>query len=322
MTIVKTVPKAGRSYKVTQNGPADVSEKYQVVLNEPLDIDELPTSFTGVPAINSAHPNRPGYYALSYDVTQPDANAKHTLDVVVKYGPADITITPPDPEHQTPGTTEEVTEWGWDDGMGEKELTASTDMPPKAVLNSAGDPFENVPTVYVPTPTFTKVVRSSVRKTYSQYLCRVNSESLEIGDMTCPAGTLLCSVAERKLIGEVALPYEYTIHLKYRSNVVPVGTGATLTEVGWDVAIVDAGMREIDAETNKLKLIQVVSQETGQPATVTSPELLNGSGMAQGRGSGGAAQPVILVFRAYERAAFPSWFYSEPPTPTPPTPNE
>ena len=315
ITIIKTVAKAGRSYKVDGNGAGDVSLKYQVVLSAPLPIDELPTSFTGVPAIGSKHPNRPGLYALSYDVSQPDANAKHTLDVVVKYGPADITVS--EPSQSDPGETVVVTEWGWDDGTGEKELTASIDTPPVPVLNSAGDPFDSAPTVYVPTPTFTKTIRCSRRKTYSQYLCRVNSEPLTIGDMACAAGTLLCSVAERKLIGETLLPYEYTVHLRYRSNKVPIGTGATVTEVGWDAAIVDAGMREIDGDTGKLKLIQVPSLETGTMSTVTSPELLNGSGIAISRSSGTPAQPVILWFKAYDRATFPSWFYSEPPTPTP-----
>lgn len=314
MTITKTIPKAGRSYKVDLNGASDVSKKYQVTLDAPLNIDELPTSFTGVPAIGSVHPNRPGYYALSYDISQPDGSAKNTLDIVVKYGPADITIN-----GQMPDEMEAVTEWGWDDGTGDKELVntvgPSANDAPEPVVNSAGDPFDSSPTISVPTPTFTKVIRTTSRKHYSPYLCTVNDTELTIGDMVCPKDTLLCTVAEKKLIGEEKLPYEYTIHLKYRSNIVPHGETGAETEIGWNVGIVDAGMREIDGATHKLKLIQTISKETGKPANVTSPELLDGHGVAQTRDASGHATPIVLIFSAYKEATFPNWFYSEPPTP-------
>ena len=314
MTILDTIPKAGRSYKVGLDGASDVSEKYQLTLSAPLDIDELPTSFTGVPAIGSAHPNRDGYYALGYDVSQPDGSAKHTLDITVRYGPADITF-----DELTHEAIEAVTEWGWDDGTSDKELVntvgPSANDAPQPVVNSAGDPFDSSPSTTVPTPTFTKVIRTATRKSYSQYLCTVNDAELTIGDMTCPANTLLCTVAEKKLIGEKNLPYEYTIHLKYRSNIVPDGETGAETEIGWNVGIVDAGMREIDGTTNKLKLIQTISKETGKPATVTSPELLDGHGAAQSRDASGHATPIVLIFSAYKQADWPEWFYSEPPTP-------
>ena len=79
MTVKATKFKAGRSYKVGQNGAGDVSLKYQVILEEPLGENELPTSFAGVPAIGSVHPSRPGLYALSYDVSPPDGAAKPSL---------------------------------------------------------------------------------------------------------------------------------------------------------------------------------------------------------------------------------------------------
>ena len=316
MTIQKTIAKAGRSYKVNENGATDVSQKYQLTLDSPLTISELPTSFTGVPAIGSAHPNRPGFYALYYEVTQPEGNAKHTLDVVVNYGPADITIDPLEPTN-----IDQVTEWGWDDGTGEKELVNSVGANPKPVVNSAGDPFESVPTVSVPAPVFTKVIRTTTRKSYAQYLCTVNDAALTIGAMSCPIGTLLCTVAERKLIGEEKYPYEYTIHLKYRSNKI-LDNNNNLKEIGWDVAIVDAGMRAINTTTQMLELIELPMGKSGELATVTSPALLDGSGHARDITMSNY-KPVILEFQAYERTSFPNWFYSEPPTPgvsvTPPS---
>ena len=322
MTITKTVVKAGRNYKVTQNGPGDASIKYQVVLAAPLGANELPMEFTGVPKIGSEHPTQKGLFATEIAVSQPDGAAKSTLDITVTYTRANITETPGDPGADPPtvDTIEAVTEWGWDDGTGEKELVSTVETSPKAVVNSAGDPFDSVPTVSVPTPTFTKVVRSSARKPYSAYLCTVNDRALTIGDMTCPTGTLLCSVAEKKVIGEWRLPYEYTVRLKYRSNIVPNAETGVDTEVGWDATAVDAGMRELDTSASPpaLKLIQIVSKETGQPATVTAPELLDGHGHAVTRTSAGAAQAVVLTFPAYRRTQFPEWFYSEPPTPPKP----
>lgn len=319
MTVKATKFKAGRSYKVGQNGAGDVNIKYQLVLQDPLGETELPTAFPGVPAIGSEHPTRSGLYALSYDVTQPDGAAKNTLDVVVNYGPADITVTPG--EQGQPDVIDVVTEWGWDDGTGEKELVSSVAVgseDAKPVVNSAGDPFDSVPMVYAPAPTFTKVVRSSELKAYAPYFCTVNEKSIPVGGVTCLPGTLLCTIAMKKIIGEWRMPYEYTIHLRYRSNIVPDAETGVETEIGWDAAVVDAGMREIDSTTHKLKLIQVISKETGQPATVTAPELLDGHGAAQTRDSQGQVAPIVMTFHAYARADFPEWFYSEPPTPTPP----
>lgn len=316
MVITATKVKAGRSYKVGINGAEDVSVKYQLVLAAPLGESELPLSFSGVPQIGTAHPTRSGFKVIGYDVSQPAGAAKSTLDVVVRYAPTDLTITPPG--ETTPEKVEEVTEWGWDDGTGEKDLVADA-LTGKPVVNSAGDPFDTAPTHTVPMPTFTKVIRSSEQKSIMAFLCKTNDTALAIGGVTCAPDTLLCTISMRKIIGEWRMPYEYTVHLRYRSNIVPDAETGMPVEVGWNAAVVDAGMRAIDSETGKLTLIQVISQETGEPATVTSPELLDGHGAAQSRGSGGSAQPIVLTFHAYQQVTFEEWMYSEPPTPTPPS---
>lgn len=322
MTVEKTIIKAGRGYKVDSNGASDVSVKYQLVLSEPLGATELPVEFLGVPKVGSEHPTRPGFYVLGYDVNQPDGAGKSTLDITVKYGPADITITPG--EQGEPDVVTAVTEWGWDDATGDKELITSVAVgneAAKPVLNSAGQPFDTVPTVSVPTPTFTKVVRSSQRQSgYSAFMCTVNDAQVVIGDMTCAAGTLLCTIAEKKLIGEWQMPYEYTIHLRYRSNIVSntypqIASG----EIGWDAAVVDAGTKAINSNTGKLETIMTMGAESKQPCAVTSPELLDGHGHQVTRDSQGQATPTVLTFHAYPRAHFPDWFYSEPPTPQPPS---
>jgi hypothetical protein len=136
---------------------------------------------------------------------------------------------------------------------------------------------------------------------------------MTIGSVTCPAKSLLCTVCEKINIGDEVWPYQYTIRLRYRSNIIRRTYADAAEEIGWDVAVVDAGMRELDTN-GKPKLIQIMSQETGQLATVTSPELLDGSGHRVDRSgsTGGSGQPVLLVFQAYKTATFPHWFTSEP----------
>jgi hypothetical protein len=190
------------------------------------------------------------------------------------------------------------------------------------VLNSAGDPFNTVPQVETPSPTFTKVVRFGQRKTgWFDYNCKVNAQSMTIGGITFPTGTLLCTVCETIDIANFNWPFKYSVRLRYRTNKALLnGETANVTECGWDAVVCDAGMREVDSTTGQLKLIQVVSAETGQLSNVTSPELLNGNGQAVTRGSGvSTVAPYNFRFKAYEDASFPAWFVSQPATALTPT---
>ena len=178
-TIVKVVPKDGTTYDVTENGATDIRLHYQVILSGPMPASELITAFsdgtTAIPAINSVHPARPGMYVSKYIVSQPKDAAKHTLDVTVEYSAtgASTDNTQDDPEEEPVATENQVTEWGWDDGTSERELNESVDGNP--VINSAGDPFDSVPEVEAPAPTFTKVIKFGSSRRYAQYLCTINA---------------------------------------------------------------------------------------------------------------------------------------------------
>lgn len=317
-TVLEVKAKEGTTYAVDENGARDIRQKYQVILSEPLASGELLTSFSAggvrVPAIGSAHPARPEYYAERYEISQPSGAAKATLDITVVYVPsAYSTETIEGDEDEDPiEVVSQVVEWGWDSSTSDRELV--TDAAGVAVLNSAGDVFESVPSVQTPAPVFTKVIKMPQRVAgYSALNCKVNTGQLQIGDMTCPPFTLLCTISERRNIGDPVYPYTYTVNLKYRSNRVKRGGDTQMSEIGWHVAIADAGMREIDDTTGKLKVIQSVSQETGELVSISSPELLDGHGHAIARSaSGSAAEPYNLVFAAYESADFPNWLYSEP----------
>ncbi len=313
--VISVKKKDGASYDVDTSGATNIEVPYQVVLSAPLDCaSELLTSFSGdnvaIPAIGAAHPDRAGYSVSKYRIKQPKGAAKNTLDVTVIYEPT-LTTTETEGEGEEEVEIESVIEeWGWDDSTSERELV--NDVNGEPVVNSAGDPFDTVPTVQVPSPVFTKVMKCAVRRSFSQYMCKINSAAVTIGNVTCDAYTLLATISEKKNIGDSEYPYTYTVRLRYRSNLVTLEDSTTPTEIGWNVALVDKGMREIDVETGFLKIIQTISKETGEAVAVTSPELLDGEGHAIGRSaSGSAAVPYVFERPAYLTATFPSWFYSE-----------
>ena len=295
--------RAGRKYSVNAGGIVSLKKDFLVVQDAVMSEDGEVASFSGVPAIGSAHPLFPGLVVASYDVQEGEGKDKQTLVVTVNYEPVTI--------ETTGGEGGEVTccvdEWGWDDGTDEKELVAGVDG--TEVLNSAGDPFDSVPKILAPAPVFTKVMRFKERQTgWSSSNCKVNAAQVTIGGVAYPVGSLLCTVAEKRIIGDEDWKYQYTVHLRYKSNPVKIAAAQTATDIGWDVAVVDAGMRALDEMGDK-KLIHVVDKETGKLCTVTSAALLDGTGHKL---EDGADHPYVFRFQAYERASFPAWFYSEP----------
>ena len=132
--------------------------------------------------------------------------------------------------------------------------------------------------------------------------------------MDCPAKTLLAVISEKRIFDDEDYKYRYTINLKYKSNMSMFGAGTTPIEFGWDIPVVDAGMRELDSnDSNKPKVIMATDSETNQPCAVTSAELLDGSGHKAARDSTtGKASPYIIRVQAYEQDTFPSQLYSEP----------
>ena len=300
---IQVKQKAGRKYSVDSGGITTLKKDFIVIQDAVMAANGETVTFSGVPAIGTAHPSYPGLYVQSYDVQEGEGKDKQTLIVTVNYGPQTT---------ETSGTGQDavtvaVDEWGWDDGTDEKELVTGVDGTP--VLNSAGDPFESVPKVMAPAPVFTKVMKFKTRQSgWASSNCKVNSAAITVGGVECPIGSLLCTVGEKRLIGNADWKYQYTVHLRFKSNKVKIGGANTLTEIGWDVAIADAGMREIDEDTGEKKLIRTIDKETGKMCTVASAALLNGEGAKLAD----EAEPYNFRFQAYERASFPSWFYSEP----------
>lgn len=298
-----TKRKDGRKYKVDSGGINSLRRKYQIVMDSTMDSETL--SFSNVPAIGSAHPSFNYLFVSSYDIEEGEGVAKQTLTVWVNYERSDVHVDGEGAQQ----TTCAVEHWGWDASTDQKELVTDADGNP--VLNSAGDPFDSVPQISVYSPVFTKIVKFTTRQSSAMGCnCKVNSGAVTIGSMSCPEGSLLCSVEEERLIGDANWKYRYTIRLKYKTNKVKIAGANTLTDIGWDVAVTDAGMREL--QNGMPVIITRPGKENGVPCAVTSPELLDGQGGAVARSaSGTAAVPYNFRFKAYERTSIPSWFYTE-----------
>lgn len=315
MQILKTVLTAGRTYKVDDGGMDDLRETYKVVLDEPMPRAQEMESFPGVPAIGSKHPKYDGCIVGDYEVSEGSDGDKIVLTVVVSYERATSeTIAIPE-EEDSPAEelTSQVTQWGWDSGTAEREM--AQDTAGKSVLNSAGDPFDSLPHYSIPEPTFTKVMKFTKRPgSIRQYKCVVNDSEVTIGADTYPAGTLLCDISEVRDLSDKHWNYQYTISLKYRSQTIDFNPNESQDgegeEIGWDIAICDAGMRECKDGVKKT-LIRVKDSETGEMCTVASPALLNGHGEAIGEDS--SEKACFLRFKPYKAVKFPDWFTSEPP---------
>jgi hypothetical protein len=316
MMILKTVLTAGRTYKVDDGGMDDLRETYKVVLDGPMPRAQELVSFPGVPAIGSKHPKHNGCIVGDYDVSEGSDGDKIVLTVVVIYERATSETIAIPGEEDTPAEelTSQVTQWGWDSGAAEREM--AQDATGKAVLNSAGDPFDSLPHYSVPEPTFTKVMKFTKRPgSILEFKCKVNKSPVTIGADTYPPGTLLCDISEVRDLNDKHWNYQYTVTLKYRSQFVdlnPVNTDdGSGEEIGWDVAICDAGMRECKDGVTKT-LIRIRDGETGEMCSVTSAALLNGRGIAIGEDSESTVAHY-LRFKPYRAVDFPAWFTSEPP---------
>lgn len=310
-TIVKL--RSGRTWGVDSSGLKSVERKYIVYKADGSKLfssQNEPKSIEGIPAIGSAHPSESRLKAREYRFEEGTGAESNSLIVTVVYGF-------PEGDDQSEGgegeeTNYQCTEWGWDSSTDSRELNSDA-VTGSPICNSAGDIYASVPTISVPAPVFTKAMKFVDRQSGAlAHSCKVNESPVSIGGISYPAATLLCTISEKRIFNDPKYNYLYTVQLKYRTNKVVLNGSGSAQEIGWDVAITDAGMRERDRE-GKLVLIKSIDPETGTPFVVTSPELLDGSGKAVDRSSSGDVTAINWKYNAYERTRFPDWFFSEPP---------
>lgn len=95
-------------------------------------------------------------------------------------------------------------------------------------MNSAGDPFDSVPTVESPTPVFTKVMKTKqLKSTWLSYNCKLNKNTVDAAGFECAPNTLLANVAVSRIFGDPTWKWRYTVQLRYKSNLSMLGLGTT-----------------------------------------------------------------------------------------------
>lgn len=308
-----TIQRDGRTWSVNGDGINSLKRRYTIVLdsnNLSANGEIANLSAYGIPAIGSHHPSYEYLVVRSYDVEEGEGSEKKLLKIDVNYS-----NTSSEPEEGEGLSAFAVEQFGWESGVNQKDVTINLfDGQNKdgALLNSAGDPFDTVPQCDFPAPIFTKVVKTKILKSdWMQYNCKINTNTVEAAGMSCAPKTLIASVSVQRLFDDPVWKYRYTIQLRYKSNMSMLGAGTTPIEFGWDIPVVDAGMREL--KDGKPQVIMSIDQESKLPCAVTSPELLDGSGTKAERDAGtNRAKPYVIRVQVYEDETFPSDFYSEP----------
>lgn len=148
------------------------------------------------------------------------------------------------------------------------------------VLNSANDPFEPAPTRFKSNVVLTVKVNAATfsGSTALGYCNKTNSDTFQGAD----PGTLLLSI-------ESAVTQEHDATGSYWAITYQMEYDPD----GWDLEILDAGMRQLDDQGEKTNIL-IKGRE------VTTPQLLDGAGEVLAKG----ANPEYLDFKRYERIAF------------------
>lgn len=301
---------SGREWNVTKESdvvtPTGVTVTYEVFFAAPVDNAALFTSVTGLPAIGAAHPSFPSLFAQGYKVKEGEGSAKNRYEIGVEYAPVSVTGTPEEGEE---GVQPEcyVESIGWRTGSVARDFVVDAETG-VAVLNTAGQPFESVPQVDRPSPTWFKTFKTKGRQAgYVSFYGSVNGADMTVGGYSCAKDTLRCVQADEERIfnDPSGYNYRYTIALQWMSNKVKLQDANTATECGWQLAIVSTGT--VQRTSSGLMRITVPDQ-SGSDVPVSAPVLLDG----QGRYSAARTSPYTVPFVAYPRKTFPSIFTSEP----------
>ena len=299
----------GREWSVDAQGAQTLTCKYLAFVENPIANASLPTTFTGLPAIGSAHQSFPGLFAQSYKIHEGEGSEKTRIEIDVEYAPVSTTGTPGEDEEEGEPIENYVEAIGWRSGSVSRDLVADATSG-VAVLNSAGMPFESVPQVDRPSPTFYKTFKTKTRyATFIGYVNKVNSGTMSLGGHSFAADQVRCVQADEERIFNDAsgYKYRYTVAFQVMSNLVKLNGGNTMSECGWQMPIVDCGTV---VRTNEgLKRITVPSDDSeGTQVPVSAPVLLDGDG----DWDPDQTDPYMLLFDAYPKTSFPSLMYSEP----------
>ena len=273
---------------------------------------DIVTSFSGVPAVGTSIDAErfPNMLVRGYAVEEGDLNGRRVLYI-------DAICSLRDPQNwdvsQFPPRAQAIQELSLTSGSVSRDFTHDA-ITGAMVLNSAGQPFDSVPQIDIPSPTFRKVLKVTSAQSWAQFYGKVNAANMTVAGVQYAAHQVRCVQCDRVKLwnDEFGFVEQWTIGLQMLSNMAKINGENTATEIGWDLAIVDCGtMQKNDGSgpaEGDIVPIMTTSAETGKEVAVSSPVLLDGQGYAmleQG------ATPYAFRFAPYAEATFPADFYSE-----------
>ena len=275
-----------------------------------MSLNDLLVSIDGLPPIGAAvSEDFPNLIVRTYAIEEGEANEKRVLTI-------DVNCSLRDPQNwdvsQFPPRGQPIQELSFTSGSVSRDLTQDA-ITGKLVLNSAGQPFDSVPQIDVPSPTFRKVIKVRSAKTWAQFQGKVNSAQIQIAGTSWAAHQVRCVQADRVKLwnDEFGFVEQWTIGLQMMSNQAKI-EGGSAVEIGWDLAIVDQGtMQKNDgsgSQQGDIVPVMVTSAETGKEIAVSQPVLLDGQGYAMLEPG---ATPYAFRVAPYPETTFPTEFYSE-----------
>lgn len=306
--------KGFRKWQVDQGGNlSGFTARYQAIRegNPTGTMADIVTSISGLPPIGEAIDETlfPNMIVRGYSMEEGEINERRIITI-------DVTCSLRDPQNwdvsQFPPRGQAIQELSFTSGSVSRDLTHDA-ITGALVLNSAGQPFDSVPQIDVPSPVFRKVLKVKSAKDWAKYQGKVNASAITVGGVSCAPHQVRCVQADRVKLwnDEFGFVEQWTIGLQIMSNVAEI-EGESATEIGWDLAIVDQGtMQKNDGSSGQegdVVPIMVTSAETGKEIAVSQPVLLDGQGYAmleQG------ATPYAFRYAPYAETNFPSDFYSE-----------
>lgn len=261
---------------------------------------------TGLPQRQSSHSTtHPNLKCDGYSWEEGVGNEKRKLYCDVHYSiwQSELNAMNKPPRGQA------VEALGWRSGSVSRDLVRDA-ATGQILVNTAGQPFDSVPQIDIPSPTFTKVIKTTARQAWAAFQGKINASAITVAGIACGAHCLRCVQVddERLWNDDFGYKYKYTIGLQLISNKAVIEGGNAQTEIGWDQAVVSAGTMEKKTPTSEATPIEIISK-TGKTIYASTPVLLDANGKAMLENG---AKPYAKRVQVYETATFPADFYSEP----------
>ena len=288
-----------------------LTRRYQIIRPDlpqgTADEEIVSSNVAGLPQKQSSHSvTHPNLKCDGYSWEEGQENKKKILYCDVHYSTNSTEAS----EANRPPRGQAVEAYGWRSGTVARDLVRDAGTG-ALVVNTAGQPFDSVPQIDVPSPTFTKVIKTTTRQSWASHQGKINASAITVGGVECAAHCLRCVQCDEDRLwnDDFGFKYKYTIGLQLISNKDVIGGGNSATEIGWDIAQVSVGTMEKKTPNAEATPIKVVSAETGKEVFVSSPVLLDQNGKAMLEHG---AKPYAIRIQAYETTTFPNDFYSEP----------